>query len=185
MLDRYSQPYTFYPQVPTILAAARAKGITLSVASRTHTPDLAEVLLRGIDIPPLPEQDTGTTETETDTEGDTNGHGEENLLKSADTTPQKAITFFTAPQMYPGSKVTHFRQIQKATRIKKSKSGDSDGDGGEVAFADMLFFDDEARNKDVERELGATFVLVRDGVTVEEVDRGVREWRRRRAVQPQ
>ena len=43
----------------------------------------------------------------------------------------------------------------------------------------MLFFDDEARNRNVE-ELGVTMWLVRDGVDKEEVDRGVREWRRRR-----
>jgi magnesium-dependent phosphatase 1 len=43
----------------------------------------------------------------------------------------------------------------------------------------MLFFDDEARNKNVQMELGVTFYLVRDGLTREEVDRGVWEWRRR------
>ena len=47
-----------------------------------------------------------------------------------------------------------------------------------VEYADMLFFDDEGRNRNVE-ELGVTFWLVRDGVTRGEVDSGVREWRRR------
>ena len=53
----------------------------------------------------------------------------------------------------------------------------------EVAFEDMVFFDDEARNRNVEVELGVTFVLVRDGVTREEVDRGVGAWRRRRGLE--
>ena len=46
----------------------------------------------------------------------------------------------------------------------------------------MLFFDDEARNRNVE-ELGVTMYLVRDGVTADVVDRGVREWRKRRGVE--
>jgi len=50
-----------------------------------------------------------------------------------------------------------------------------------VAYEEMLFFDDERRNANVEA-LGVTFWLVADGVTREEVDRGVREWRRRRGV---
>lgn len=47
-----------------------------------------------------------------------------------------------------------------------------------VPFEEMLFFDDEPRNKNVE-ELGVVMQLVRDGVTREEVDRGVQAWRRR------
>ena len=43
----------------------------------------------------------------------------------------------------------------------------------------MLFFDDEERNRNVE-QLGVTMWLVRDGVTRNEVDRGVNEWRKRR-----
>ncbi len=43
----------------------------------------------------------------------------------------------------------------------------------------MLFFDDEARNKNVE-ELGVVMYLVKDGVTRDVIDRGVREWRRRK-----
>ena len=90
------------------------------------------------------------------------------------TKPERAANFFFAPQMYPGSKVSHFHKIQAATRKRPG--------GEEVAFADMIFFDDESRNRNVETELGVTFVLVRDGVTGEEVDKGVREWRRRRGV---
>lgn len=49
----------------------------------------------------------------------------------------------------------------------------------------MLFFDDEARNRNVETELGVTFCLVRDGVTRDEVDKGVWAWRRRNGVKGQ
>ena len=66
-------------------------------------------------------------------------------------------------QIFPGDKKQHFAKIQKA-------SG--------VGYEEMLFFDDEVRNRNVE-ELGVLMCLVRDGVTKTEVDRGVREWRRR------
>ncbi len=62
-----------------------------------------------------------------------------------------------------GSKTKHFSLLQKQTGLK---------------YQDMLFFDDEARNKNVE-ELGVVMYLVRDGVTRDVVDRGVKEWRRR------
>lgn len=46
----------------------------------------------------------------------------------------------------------------------------------------MLFFDDEARNRNVETELGVTFHLVRDGMTMNEVDKGVKAWRKRNGI---
>ena len=64
--------------------------------------------------------------------------------------------YFDNLQIYPGSKIAHVEGIKK-------KLG--------VEFGDMLFFDDEDRNRNVERERGVCFYLVRDGVTREEVDR--------------
>lgn len=69
-------------------------------------------------------------------------------------------------QIFPADKKKHFEKIQK-------QSG--------VDYGEMLFFDDEARNRNVE-VLGVTMWLVRDGVTRAEVDSGVREWRRRRGA---
>lgn len=66
-------------------------------------------------------------------------------------------------EIYPGDKRTHFRKLHQVTQ---------------VPYEEMLFFDDEARNKNVE-ELGVVMQLVRDGVTRGEVDRGVQAWRRR------
>lgn len=76
---------------------------------------------------------------------------------------KKALEYFDYLQIFPGSKTTHFQRIQK-------QSG--------LGYSEMLFFDDEARNRNVET-LGVVMCLVRDGVTRAEVDRGVREWRRR------
>ncbi|KAH0544381.1 hypothetical protein FGG08_001522 [Glutinoglossum americanum] len=77
----------------------------------------------------------------------------------------RGVDYFDYMQIYPGSKTTHLAKLQK-------QSG--------VDFADMLFFDDEARNRNVESELGVLMYLVRDGITNDEVDRAVREWRSKR-----
>lgn len=80
--------------------------------------------------------------------------------------PRKAIDVFDAGlEIYPSSKIRHFEALQKRTGIP---------------YEEMLFFDDEARNKDTET-LGVTMYLVRDGVTWDEVGKGVAEWRKRRS----
>ena len=87
------------------------------------------------------------------------------LLKQLHVQPgnKRAIEYFDHMQIFPGDKKQHFSKIQKA-------SG--------VPYEEMLFFDDEVRNRNVE-SLGVVMCLVRDGVTRAEVDRGVREWRKR------
>lgn len=71
-------------------------------------------------------------------------------------------------EIYPSSKIKHFEALQKRTGLR---------------FEDMLFFDDEARNRDTET-LGVTMWLVRDGVTWDEIEKGIVEWRRRRGYKP-
>src|SRR4051812_16428593 len=75
----------------------------------------------------------------------------------------RAIDVFDYLQIYPGSKTMHFGRINR--------------DSG-IAYDEMLFFDDESRNKNVE-VLGVVMWLVRDGVTRDEIDAGVRSWRMR------
>ncbi|KAF5853253.1 hypothetical protein GGP41_001839 [Bipolaris sorokiniana] len=75
----------------------------------------------------------------------------------------RAIDYFDHLQIYPGNKTTHFERIHRDSGLE---------------YEDMLFFDDEARNKNVE-VLGVTMQLIRDGVTIEEIDNGVRSWRKR------
>jgi magnesium-dependent phosphatase 1 len=75
----------------------------------------------------------------------------------------RAIDYFDHLQIYPGSKTTHFERIHR--------------DSG-IDYEEMLFFDDESRNKNVE-VLGVTMRLVRDGVTRNEIDEGVKSWRKR------
>ena len=87
------------------------------------------------------------------------------LLKQLHVQPsnKRAIEYFDHMQVFPGDKKQHFSKIHKA-------SG--------VPYEEMLFFDDEVRNRNVE-SLGVVMCLVRDGVSRAEVDRGVREWRKR------
>lgn len=162
MLDRYGATYTFYSEVPSILYEAKRRNILMGLASRTHTPDLARQMLRAVEVP-VPEQYLKQS-------------GEEEEVEK----PQKAITFFTFQEIYPGAKTRHFRQIQSATKKLSKTVKDIPNTG--IAYEDMLFFDDESRNRDVERELGVTFYLVPDGVTRSEVDAGVWAWRKKRGI---
>jgi len=75
----------------------------------------------------------------------------------------KALDMFNYLQIFPGNKIAHFESLRKQSGIK---------------YEEMLFFDDEARNKNVE-SLGVVMWLVRDGVSVTEVDKGVESWRKR------
>jgi magnesium-dependent phosphatase 1 len=48
---------------------------------------------------------------------------------------KKAIEYFDYLEIYPGSKIAHFVKLQKQTSLR---------------YEDMLFFDDESRNRNVE-----------------------------------
>lgn len=76
---------------------------------------------------------------------------------------RRAIKLFDYLEIYPGDKRTHFRKLQE-------QSG--------LPYVEMVFFDDESRNKNVE-ELGVVMQLVRDGVTRGEIDAGLQAWRKR------
>jgi magnesium-dependent phosphatase 1 len=77
---------------------------------------------------------------------------------------RKASEVFDFVEIYPGNKTIHFERIRKASGVE---------------YEQMLFFDDEVRNRNVE-SLGVTMYLVTDGVSRGEVDEGVWEWRKRR-----
>ncbi|KAL9976158.1 hypothetical protein ACROYT_G013417 [Oculina patagonica] len=57
--------------------------------------------------------------------------------------------YFSYKEIYPGSKVTHFRKFTQASGIP---------------YSNMLFFDDEERNTREISRLGVTCVLVRRGM---------------------
>lgn len=133
--DASGESYTFYDESPAILRAVLDKGIVIAAASRTAAPVLAREILEQLIVP---SRDAGF--------------------------PQPAIEFFQHLEIYPGSKITHFQKLQKATKLD---------------YKDMLFFDDESRNKNVE-QLGVTMWLVRRGMSLAELDNGIAAWRKRR-----
>ncbi|CAK5278207.1 unnamed protein product [Mycena citricolor] len=111
VVDAHGTEIDFYPDVRAILRRLRADGVFVAACSRTHAPDLA---LRALNLLRVPESD------------------EEDGIEPG----KPAIEYFDNLQIYPGSKLAHFRAIHKKTGIP---------------YEQMLFFDDESRNREVER----------------------------------
>ncbi|KAI0596839.1 magnesium-dependent phosphatase [Biscogniauxia sp. FL1348] len=153
--DKVGETFAFYPDVGAVLRGLALAGVRLGVASRTHAPDLGREMLKLLHVPPL-EGGAGP-----------DGSGGSSSSSKRDTRPRKAVDFFDAGlEIYPSSKIRHFEALAKRTGIPHSE---------------MLFFDDESRNRDTE-SLGVTMWLVRDGLTWNEVVSGIEEWRRRRGI---
>lgn len=137
--DRNNEPFTLYPDVPSILALLPTlvpNPIRLGVASKSPVGDLCREVLRLIRLP-APAGGKGVIEV-----------------------------FDAGLEIYEGSKIRHFEVLRRRTG---------------VAYEDMLFFDDERPNREVER-LGVTMRLVGGGLSWEELGKGVEEWRARRGV---
>ncbi|CAO1620303.1 unnamed protein product [Parajaminaea phylloscopi] len=143
VIDRYGTTLSFFPHVASILFFCRRHGIKIAAASRTSAPTAARQALNGLI---LLEDKVGGGSSET---------------------PRKAWDLFDFTEIYPGSKLTHFRKLH--------------ADSG-VAYEDCLFFDDESRNAEVSK-LGVQFVLVgHSGLDLGTFTRAVGEWRAKRAV---
>ena len=149
VVDRYGETFAFYRDVPHILQALPEAGLRMGVASRTSAPELAREMLTLLRVP----SGAGAgavSGTATNGGKETNG--------------AVALRVFDAGlEIYPTNKLRHMEALQRRTGI---------------AYEDFLFFDDESRNRNVET-VGVTMFLVRDGVTWDAVERGVRAWRRR------
>ncbi|KAG6372521.1 magnesium-dependent phosphatase-1 [Boletus reticuloceps] len=142
----------FFKDVPEILRGLKSKPeVTIAAASRTAAIKLAREALRLIRIPASPSVGKDTTDV-----ADAN---------RVDSLP--ANEFFDHLEIYPGSKIAHFKQLHKVTGIP---------------YSEMLFFDDETRNEEVEKQLGVTFVWVVDGLNWDCFQEGLREWRKRHAA---
>jgi magnesium-dependent phosphatase 1 len=142
VVDRYGEVISFYPDVPQLLHRLKAEGVIIAAASRTSAPELArEALALLLMRPPTGSESTKTT---------------------------RAIDMFDQLEIYPGSKIPHFKQLYKKTGIP---------------YSEMLFFDDEPRNREVEK-LGVTFHLIPKGVDNKQFEKGVAEWRRRHPQDP-
>ncbi|KAI9751078.1 MAG: hypothetical protein M1815_001384 [Lichina confinis] len=186
VVDSLGETFAFYKDVPGILSLLRARrdeeeGMQVAVASRTQDPKTAREMLRLLTVPAAPSPPpphalpthalppllpTSTTSNDTAQTRRDVGCDKKKKKQRVDVRPLRALDAFDDLQMYPGSKKTHFKRIH--ARLS-------------VPYSEMLFFDDESRNRDVE-QLGVTMHLVRDGVTADEFDRAVTEWRRRTGI---
>ncbi|KAN0138761.1 Magnesium-dependent phosphatase-1 [Lactarius tabidus] len=135
--DRYENIISFYNDVPQILHRLRAAGVVIAACSRTTAPALARRALTLLLVPPK------------------DGDPESPVVP--------AITFFDQKEIYPGSKIAHFKQLHKKTGIP---------------YSEMLFYDDESRNKEV-ASLGVTFQLVPHGFDNTTFEKGLASWRKR------
>ena len=135
VVDKYGEEIAFYPEVPALLHRLRKEGVIIAACSRTSAPDLAREALKLLLMPPLP----GSKE------------------------PCRAIDLFDQLEIYPGSKIPHFQQLHKKTKLP---------------YSEMLFFDDEPRNRNTEK-LGVTMHLIPKGVDNKQFETGLAEWRKR------
>lgn len=155
--DRYGEAFGFYQDVAGILDAVRQKNMKLAAASRTHTPNLGREMLKLLKVTRHAPSPSSTSSSSTSTSAANSS------TTSKTATTDRALDLFDYLEIYPGSKTTHFEKIHE-------KSG--------IDYEDMLFFDDESRNRNVEA-LGVVMWLVPDGVTRDEIDKGVESWRKR------
>lgn len=165
--DRAGEAFAFYPDVPAVLltlGVLAGGAVRLAVASRTSAPDLGREMLKLLHVPAASALFPGLEPDAVAALPGGSGSASSTWKKAEKT--RRAIDFFDGGlEIYPSSKIRHFEALGKRTSIP---------------FTDMLFFDDEARNRETE-SLGVTMWLVRDGVSWPEIENGIQEWRRRRA----
>ncbi|KDQ10828.1 hypothetical protein BOTBODRAFT_190283 [Botryobasidium botryosum FD-172 SS1] len=174
--DRYGSQIKFYPDVPEILHSLVKTGVHVAVCSRTTTPDLhvpAREALSLLLLPAKPQKTLLDHFSHSSSKSKAAAEAEEGASSSSASEPIPARDFFDTMEIYPffrsaaveGSKLVHFKALHEKTGIP---------------YDQMLFFDDEIRNKEVEK-LGVTFILVRRGVDHDCYQKGLQEWRRKRS----
>lgn len=84
------------------------------------------------------------------------------LLKNLHIDGIPSENIFSQAMFGTESKVSHFERLKQLTGVE---------------YHDMLFFDDEARNRDVQRQLGVVFCYVENGMTMHLYKQGLELWR--------
>lgn len=156
MIDKYGTEICFYSDITGILQELRNQKVTLCVASRTCAPKYAKQALNLMKVP-------------------------------IDGSLKPAIEFFTYVKAWPGMSFNTFFSIQKISIIilltscceigsKMDHFKEIHNESG-IDYREMVFFDDESRNREVER-LGVTFCLVPDGLNRASFEQGINKWRK-------
>lgn len=146
IIDAAGNRIHLFDETETVLTTLRkVPGLKLAYASRTGEPGWMEELAKLIQFD-LAELDDGK------------GDAKRVLLSMWDLPDYKEV--------YPGSKIRHFRSISQ-------QSG--------VPCDEMLFFDDEPySNMEVSTQLGTTFVDATGGISVSMVVKGLEKYQNRR-----
>lgn len=156
VVDRDGQTLSLYPHVPAILFFLQSKGVTVAAASRTCAPNVARQALNNlvlVDDSQMPTAQGPSIRR---------SNGRKAIPRH---TPVPAMKLFDQLEIYPGSKISHFRQLHAKTGI---------------AYDEMVFFDDEHRNAEVGK-LGVHFELVgHQGTDLATFERAIRQWRAKR-----
>lgn len=152
--DRNGELFSLFPDVPHILNLLSHLGIRIAVASKSPVGDLCREILKTLRLPP---QISSSSD-------DSAGNGSGTISSKG----RKTIEAFDAGlEIYEGTKLRHFEVIGKRTGIP---------------FTEMLFFDDERPNFEVE-SLGVTMRLVGNkGLSWDELEKGIQKWRVNRGV---
>lgn len=179
--DRNGEHFSFYKHVPVILHLLTVAGVKLAVASKSPVGDLCREMLKMLRVPGgLPVSVEGFRRKTSGSSGENGEEGEEESsgkkAKSkggsgsgglTDEKGRKTIDLFDGGlEIYEGTKLRHFEVIQRRTGIP---------------YEEMLFFDDERPNLEVER-VGVTMQLIRDGLDWEELEKGIQKWRANRGI---
>ncbi|CAI2183693.1 6207_t:CDS:2 [Funneliformis geosporum] len=135
--DRHGKLIKLYSEVPEIFRLIKnCSRPHIAVASRTHEPEWARKVLSIMPFSASKDCDSVKFPASNSSKG-------VNYRSLAD--------IIDYDEIYPGSKLKHFRSLHK-------KSG--------TPYYEMIFFDDEIRNNEVEQELGVHFVYVPKGMTL-------------------
>ena len=171
--DRNGELFTLFPDVPYILNLLSHLGIRLAVASKSPVGDLCRDILRLLRLPTTTAPGKKTSEESASNSNDSPGKktpkgGSTPGSSSGGGTGRKVIEAFDGGlEIYEGTKLHHFDAIEKRTGIP---------------YTEMLFFDDEWPNIEVET-LGVTMKLVGNrGLCWAELDEGIQKWRANRGV---
>ncbi|KAL2140468.1 hypothetical protein VTI28DRAFT_3786 [Corynascus sepedonium] len=160
LADRNGEQFSLYPDAPHILrliSSPLLPDTRLAVASKSPVRDLCREVLKQLRLPPLPPLVLPAPSADGPEDP-----AQAQALAQGQQQSKRAIDAFDAGlEIYEGTKLRHFEVLAKRTGIP---------------YSEMLFFDDERPNLEVE-SLGVTMRLIRDGLTWEELEKGIMQWR--------